>query len=807
MAMIRTWLRWDVRRRWRSLVVLVLLTAGSGAVVLTAAAGAHRGVTAPDRIESATLAADAFVLPNSPDFDWDAVRRLPYVTAVAELAITDPLAVVGDYSPDVVAYPPVGADDLFTVERPVVLHGRMLDPDAVDEVVVTPGFLSRYGDQVGDHLTLALPAPREVNDDNVPADQLHGPRLDVRIVGVIRSAWNYDLPGRHGLLVVSPAVAATYPRNILGPGDPHHPEFDSYTNAQVRLAHGAADIPQLRQDLQDLTGRSDIDVWDIQARDRVGRHRIDFESACLAGFAGAALLAALFLVGQAIGRHVAYGASDLPTAMALGATPGRLALAGSVGPVLAAGSGLVLAVAASVVASRWFPIGSAALVEPDPGVDVDVPVLVGGSVLLLLVAALLTTAAAARAVRSATADRPARRSRTAAAVAGSGLPVPLAIGTRFALEAGRGRSAVPVRPALVGAVVGVLGTTGVLVFDGAITDAIDNPERFGQTATAVSYVGFQNYDYDPEDRVKATIEDLEHVTGVASTTSAIASNPGGTASVQLFTDDGDYRAVVLHGRMPVSPGEVALAPDSLEELGVEVGDPVDLTGDGGSVSLRVVGEALTPEAGGTNSYHDGGWVTTGGWDRLFDTFIFRVLLISTDDSAGPATAVARLREDVAAAMPGLVRSGLTVEPVDLADRRSSLEQVRALPRALGAFLVLLSVGALGHALAMAVRRRSSEIAVLRALGLTPRQTRGVVTTHATVIMLVGLVAGIPLGIAAGRTLWRPVAAYTPLQYAAPTPLVAILLVVPAALVTGVLLAVLPARRAARTRAAAILRAE
>ena len=184
-----------------------------------------------------------------------------------------------------------------------------------------------------------------------------------------------------------------------------------------------------------------------------------------------------------------------------------------------------------------------------------------------------------------------------------------------------------------------------------------------------------------------------------------------------------------------------------------------------------------------------------------------MLLVSTDDSAPADQAVTRLQRDVAAALPGVTAQGLTVEPIDLADRRSSLEQVRDLPRALGAFLILLSVGALGHALAMAVRRRSGEIAVLRALGLTPAQTGGVVSTQATVMMVVGLLAGIPLGIAAGRALWRPVAHYTPLQYAAPTPVAAIVLVVPAALAIGFLLAVLPARRAARLPAATVLRTE
>ena len=50
----------------------------------------------------------------------------------------------------------------------------------------------------------------------------------------------------------------------------------------------------------------------------------------------------------------------------------------------------------------------------------------------------------------------------------------------------------------------------------------------------------------------------------------------------------------------------------------------------------------------------------------------------------------------------------------------------ALPLALSAFLAVLAVGAVGHALSIAVRRRRHELAVLRALGLTRRQSRLVI---------------------------------------------------------------------------------
>ena len=61
----------------------------------------------------------------------------------------------------------------------------------------------------------------------------------------------------------------------------------------------------------------------------------------------------------------------------------------------------------------------------------------------------------------------------------AGLPPALAIGSRLAVEPGRGRRAVPVRSALIGSIVGVLGVVGCFTFRAGLADAAASPQRSG----------------------------------------------------------------------------------------------------------------------------------------------------------------------------------------------------------------------------------------------------------------------------------------------------------------------------------------
>ena len=230
----------ELPRRWRSLGALALLVAVATATVLTAVAGARRGQTAFDRLWARTLPATATVLPNQPGFDWARIRALPEVTAMSRFPVSFGFGISG--FPFVNAqFPVIDASLTRSIERPVVLAGRLYNPRRADEVLVTPQFAAAFGKKPGDILTLELASVRQANSgyDGTSGKPPRGPRIQARIVGVVRSPWFSDIPGGSGGVIPSPALFAQHRANMLGTDN------QVFVNALVRLAGGAGGDPAI----------------------------------------------------------------------------------------------------------------------------------------------------------------------------------------------------------------------------------------------------------------------------------------------------------------------------------------------------------------------------------------------------------------------------------------------------------------------------------------------------------------------------------------------------------------------------------
>ncbi|MDT4939198.1 MAG: putative transport system permease protein, partial [Pseudonocardiales bacterium] len=680
MTFVRSWLRLEVRRRWRSLTVLALLVALSAAVIMTSLAAARRGASTLTRLQERTQPATAYVLANKAGFDWGPIERLPEVEALSNFIVDYTLSVEG-IDGNGVGFPFVDDNIMRTIEKPVIQKGRLPDLHRADEVLVTPKFVRTYHKGVGDTVVFELPSPKQLDDSftGETLSKLDGPRVRARIVGVGVSLWFADSPDAPGGIAPSPGLAMKYPRETRG--DPNAKGNTQFVNALVRLKHGEADLPRFRDELARVSGYSDIDVVDQIAMARTMQKHITFESRCLLAFGLAALVAALFLVGQAIARYAAASSAELQTMRALGMTPRQATVAATSGPLIVGVVGAAVGMLAAWVASDWFPYGTAKYFEPTPGRSWDWLVLGVGAVLVAVLVVAGAVIAAQLAVSAARRGVSGRRSTVATAVARSGAAVPVVVGTRFALESGRGRTSVPVRPALFGAVIGVIGIVAAFTFSRGVSDAANNPARFGQTFQLAAFVGINNGDFGPTDRIAAALAANHRTTGVDDARTAVATGQGGDVSVSLWEYDATPKPIpvaVLKGRLPSAADEVMLGPQTLSAMKAHVGDTVSLTGDRHRpVRLRVTGVGLVPE-GPHNGYADGGWISRAGYDSVFEGFKFHVLLITVPHGTDLHSAASALVSEVGKAVPE-AKGSLDIGPGDVPTEVAVIRQVRTLP--------------------------------------------------------------------------------------------------------------------------------
>src|SRR5882757_895386 len=402
----------------------------------TSIAGARRGESAFNRLSARTLPATATVLLNQPGFNWAKVAALPEVSALTRLPVVFAFGVQG-YPAAGSGFPLADGQMTRTLERPVILAGRLFNPRRADEVVITPRFAATSGKHPGDTLTLDLASRRQANEGyDGSTGPPRGPEVRVRIVGVTRSPWviDADTPGSAGGVLSTPALYSRYRANMLGTTG------QAYINALVRLKGGEAAIRACRVYLTKLTARSALDVWDNSQKFGDPIRRVTaYEAGCLLAFGLAALVAALFLIGQSVARYTSATVADLQVLQAVGMTRQQAIAAASAGPFLAGLAGGTLGVAGAIVASRWMPIGLASIAEPHPGIDLDWLVLGPGWVMVPLLVLAGSAAAAAAALTAGRRPAAQRRSAVAAAAAAANFPVPLVVGARFALEPGRGR--------------------------------------------------------------------------------------------------------------------------------------------------------------------------------------------------------------------------------------------------------------------------------------------------------------------------------------------------------------------------------
>jgi ABC-type antimicrobial peptide transport system permease subunit len=122
-------------------------------------------------------------------------------------------------------------------------------------------------------------------------------------------------------------------------------------------------------------------------------------------------------------------------------------------------------------------------------------------------------------------------------------------------------------------------------------------------------------------------------------------------------------------------------------------------------------------------------------------------------------------------------------------------------------LALLAIGVVANLLVTSIRRRRHDLAILKTLGIGRRGISATVAWQATTLVGVALLVGLPIGIAIGREVWSGFATGLGIPRDPRTPMLALLLSIPVALMIGNAVAAIPAYVAGRTAPAQILRSE
>ncbi len=792
--------RAGLRQDWRGLAVLTLITAMMGAVVLAALAGARRTDTAVAQFLQYAGPFQGQVAADSATMDK--IAALPGVayTERGALMLAIPVSVDGrtalDQSPviteAIVSRPPQA--------QAIVLAGRYAEPSRANEVMLNESAAQALHAHVGSVLEMRGYPPDQMQQ--VMNGTVLPPKVGlggVRVTGIIRLPTdltdNLDAPadvtytGQGDII----ATAAFYQKFEASVGN--------FLGTSFQLKRGAAGLSAFEAQVQRIAGDgAQVELGDDNATAGAFAQRgTSLEALALLVFGIIVVLAMLVVVGQSLARQVYATASDFPALRALGAAPRQLAAAALAPGALVAVAGMALAVPAAYGLSVFTPIGLARRAEISPGFAFDAATLLGGAAVLALLLAGRAALSAPRAVRArARGTAPVRPGmRLAGRLTGRGMSPAAVSGIRLAFEPGRGRAAVPVRPAIVGMAAALAAVLAALVFGSSVSHVVGDPAVAGwdwDVAVGNPHSGDVSAQAVPRLRADRFVSGFT----VTAMGDALLDGRDDVTLVGMQTVTGRVVPPVLAGRLPRAAGEIALGGRELRALGKGVGDSVAASGPHGPVTLRITGEVvLSPEI--TNEQTElgsGAVMTLGGAAAVSRSPMPRnVFLVALRKPVGQ-TAISSLKQQ----FPGTVLPA--VPPPEVRD----LSGVSGLPLVLAFVLMLLASGMIAHTLLMSVRRRRRDLAILKTIGFVARQVRATVAWQATALAGAGLIVGVPLGLLAGRWAWILFASQVAIV---PAPVISplTLLAIPAVLVLANVIAAIPARAAGRTKPAEVLRTE
>ncbi len=802
--MIRFYVAAALRRRWRGLLVIVLVLGILGGGSLAAFAGARRTASAHSRFRDAGDPSDLAINNFSDDaFDAAAYDDFPEVVRTRSWVAFN-MALLDDKGQPV--FDDAGGEaagsidgQFFTQDRVGIVEGRMSDPDEVGEVVVNEFAHELEGFDVGDQVRVALYTDEQLEDEAFfesnpePFDE-----VDLTVVGVA---------------VFSDEVvqdeADRIPRYLLTPAfTAKEIDAGSYAFNHVVLRNGDADIPAVQERFIDSLPEGSGAVFRVASADVERAQRAVRPLALALGILGAAAAAAVIaLIGQGLVRQIRNEAGNDDVLRALGARRRTIWAIAAVLASIPVVLGSALAVLLAIALSPATPIGPVRRIEIDRGLFTDWAALGIGIGIVIL--ALLSVGVFAIATQDRSRRRVPRPSRPVQAAAAAGLRPAAVVGTRLALEPGTGTTAVPVRSVLAGTVVAIGALVAALCFAASLDALVNTPRLYGWDwdATLLDTAGYGGIDPEASAELLDGDERIDDWTEVYFG----ADDIDGLNVPLLGTEPGaGVVPPVLTGRAVEDDDEIVVGTGTLEALGKQVGDEVTLDGGGEPSVVRIVGTASFPTVGQTHGNHPSlGIGALVAPERvpgaLTDSFGPPAVFVRYSEGTDRDAADAWLREATQGIgeFPGSTEVFRSRRPAEI----TNSDDIGSTPAFVGVTLGVAALASLALVLSVSISRRRRDLALLKALGFTKRDVSTAVAWQATITIGIGLLLGIPLGIAAGRWLWQRFAEQLYVVPAPEVPMVAIGVLVAAALVLCNIVAAAPGRAAGHTPASTSLRAE
>jgi hypothetical protein len=386
-------------------------------------------------------------------------------------------------------------------------------------------------------------------------------------------------------------------------------------------------------------------------------------------------------------------------------------------------------------------------------------------------------------------------------------PPGLAEGLRAAYPTNRGVGFV-----LASGMTAVAAFVAAVVFGASLTSLLATPASYGwpwDVATVDNY-GYGGISLHAVRHTLHERDDVARWTALGFSNS-IKVDRDAIPAVFGFDQSSSIDVPVVSGRLPTARDEIALGARTASDEGIGVGDHVSVAGfEVTPRSARVTGIVVLPPLGPFQADRAapgvGVLIPEAMLDRKQLPTLVSFVGVALRPGADRGRAFSELEHGFSSWDPEAITNfdfSHPVRPAEIIDARS----MRSSPMLVGGLLVLGATMALAVGIAMSVRGRRRELAVLRVLGFTRGQLRGSVIVQALALATAAVVVGAPLGVVLGRAAWRAFASRLGVLTEPSVPLGWIVATLVGAWIVAMLAAAVPARSAARHHPATDLRPE